>query len=394
MGCSNTTNNKKPHSIKSQKIGNEQKNPNKGDSAGTNEGKSNSEEKPRDSNINNKENLISYNNGVARKEIITLIEEDENKEIPKGCAHVKVEADTIEQLFPVWIERGKKVKIYVRGRWSLLPEYGMADCKGHANFNYKHRDLHIGALVGRIQGGNYFPVVNGMILESEISGPIYLFANNSRFAIQPTGILDVFLENAKINSQEEIETKLGWDIKELDTTRDHEYLSQEEKKQIIFLNKIKVNPKLFANQYLVHLVDSGESYREIYQKLQHYPVSKLLRPSRALYLAAKDHAADIGENGTTGHKSTDGSDLRSRIERYSPNPSYFGENCCYNLKDPLSIVIQMIVDDGFQTRAHRANILNEIYTQVGISIQPHSSYKWTCVQVFGSNIQDKQGLEI
>jgi len=367
MGCSNTTNNKKNKEVKSKK-GNEEKVENSGNSDFKSDSKV---ENKKDSNSSKKENYI---------------EEEETREIPKGCIELRVNADTTERMFPIWVEKGSKVKIHVRGRWSLLPEYGEVDYKGHANFNYKYRDANIGALMGRILGGNYFKIINGMILVPQISGPIFFFANNSRLSVQPSGFLNVFIENAKKYSMEEIELMSGWKINELDTTRGHDYLTNEEKSLIICINKIKKNPKLFATQYLSHLTILGESYREIYNKLMIYPTSKLLKPSKPLYMAARDHAKDIGENGTTGHTSTDGSDLRQRISRYSPNPSYFGENCSYGLNDPLSIVIQMVVDDGFQTRAHRANILNEIYSQVGISIQPHSSYKFTCVQVFGSNI--------
>lgn len=377
MGCSNTSN-KKKHIINDKlKNNNDQK---VSDSAGTNEGRT-SDDKTKNSELNKNIKQIE-------------IEEDDNKEIPKGCVEIKVEADTTEQIFPVWVEKDIPVKIYVRGKWSLIPEYGQVNYKGHSNFNYKHRDVNIGALIGRIQGGSYFNVINGMSLNPEVSGPIYFFANNSRFAVQPSGHLNVYLENVKQFNFDQIERMSGWDLNELDTTYGHDYLTKDEKLQIIFLNKIKVDPKLFAQQYLIHLIDLGESYKEIYNKLLHYPSGKLLKPSKALYLAARDHAKDMGVNGTTGHKSTDESDLRSRISRYSNEPSYFGENCSYNLKNALSIVTQLIVDDGFQTRAHRANILNEIYTQVGISVQPHASYKFNCVQVFGSNIHDKNNLEV
>jgi hypothetical protein len=375
MGCSNTINLKKGK-IKSNQFSSKESNfKNNLDSAGTNDGKSSSYEK--DSNINKK---------------VISIDEGEVKEIPKNFTHLKVEANCTEQLFPVWIEKGVKIRVYVKGRWSLFPEYGMVNYQGHSTFNYKHRDLNIGALIGRVQGGSYFSVTNEMIIKSDVSGPLYLFANNSRFAIQPQGSLDVYLDYAKTYSNEEIEDMLGWNLKEIDTTTGCNYLTNEEKSQIIFLNKIKINPKKFAEQYLKHLIDQGESFKELYQKLLHFPTSKLLKPLKALYLAAFDHARDIGENGTTGHTSTDGSDLRARVSKYSINPSYFGENCSYNLKDPLSIIIQLVVDDGLQSRIHRANILNEIYTQIGVSIQPHSSYKWTCVQVFGANIVEKNNI--
>ncbi len=379
MGCSNTTNNKKNKSIKAENL--KKDNPaqgRSGDSAGTNDVKSNSDG---GNQIQVKELAES-----SKKEM--QLEPEEIKELPFGCIKCSVNADTTENLFPIWIEKGQDIKIYVRGRWGLIPEYGMTNFNGHANFSYKYRGANIGALMGRVQGGKYFKIENGMTLKSDVSGPVYLFANNSRFSIQPKGMLDVFFENCKNYSYSQIESMLGWDLNILNTTSGHDYMTDDEKQQIIFLNKIRTNPKLFAQQYLIHLNEINEFYREIYQKLLRFPTSKFLKPSKALHLASRYHAKDIGENGTTGHKSTDGSDLRDRISRFAVNPRYFGENCSHGLKDSLGVVLQLVVDDGLQSRANRANILNEVYDQVGISVQPHTSYKYTCVQVFGSNIKD------
>src|SRR5205823_6554809 len=132
------------------------------------------------------------------------------------------------------------------------------------------------------------------------SGPLYLFANNSNFNISPSGSLDVYIDNAMAKSYEEIESMLGWNLQNLNTTVGHDYLSEGEKLQFIFLNKVRSNPSLFAKQYLIHLIENGSFFKEVYEKLLNYPQSKLLKPSKALYLSARDHAKDLGENGTTG----------------------------------------------------------------------------------------------
>jgi uncharacterized protein YkwD len=320
--------------------------------------------------------------------------DDEYNENFKSCIKLKVNADTTENMFPVWIENTSKVKIYVRGKWSLLSGEEMVDYKGHINFNHKHRDLPIGALIGRIQGGDYFQVTNEMTLESTVSGPLYLFANNSRFSVDPRGFLSVYLENAQRMKIEYIEEKLGWQSNEIDTTQGHNYLTEEEKMQIILINKIRTNPKKFAEQYLIHLKGINNSFRETYNMLMNYTPVKALKPSKALFMAARDHAIDIGENGTTGHTSTDGTELRHRLNKYAIKPTYYGENCSYGSKDALSNIIQLIVDDDYPTKSRRLNILNETYDQVGISIKPHASYKFVTIQVFGSGIIDRKNIEI
>jgi hypothetical protein len=297
-------------------------------------------------------------------------------------------------LFPVWIEKNCQVKIYVRGKWSLLSGEEMVNYKGHVKFNHKHRNLPIGALVGRIHGGEYFEISNGMVLESTVSGPLYLFANNSRFSVEPKGFLSVYIQNTESLSIDSIEEKLGWNTKEIDTTIEHKYLSEEEKLQILLINKIRTKPKKFAEQYLIHLKGISTIFKETYDTLINYTPVKALRPSQALYLAAKDHARDIGENGTTGHKSTDGTELRERLSKYAIKPRYYGENCSYGIKDALTNIIQLIVDDDNPSKSRRINILNEVYDQIGISIQPHASYKCVSIQVFGSGIEDKDYLKI
>jgi hypothetical protein len=262
----------------------------------------------------------------------------------------------------------------------------MVSYKGYTNINYRYKDAPIGALISRVQSGKYFIVRDGMTYVSPVSGPLYFFANNSNYSVQPNGLLDLFVYNVKIKSIDEIEANLGWNIKELTTTDGHDYLSPQEKLQYIFINKMRTNPKLFANQYLIHLIENGSSYKEVYDKLVFSSPFKMLKPNKSLYLAAFDHAVDLGENGSTGHLSTNGNDLRTRLAKYSLNPTYFGENCSYGIKDPLNIIIQLLVDDGNQSRSNRSNLLNEGYNQVGISFHPHISYKWNCVQVFGCNI--------
>lgn len=319
--------------------------------------------------------------------------DDENNDFFKSCIKLKVNANTIENMFPVWIEKNSKVTIYVSGKWSLLSGEEMVNYQGHIKFNHKHRNLPIGALVGRIHGGNYFEVMHGMTIESEVSGPLYLFANNSRFSIEPKGFLTVYIQNAQPIPKDVIEEKLGWNMKELDTAYCHNFLSYEEKMQIIFINKVRTNPKKFAEQYLIHLKGLNSSYLETYNILMNYTPVKALRLSKALYLGARDHAKDIGENGTTGHSSTDGTELRERLTKYAIKPSYYGENCSYGIKDPLTNIIQLIVDDDNPSKSRRINILNEVYDQIGVSIQPHASYKCVTIQVYGSGIIDNINVE-
>lgn len=318
--------------------------------------------------------------------------ENEETKLSAMDLHLEVPARTVQTKFPVWLEKDVEYSFKVRGEWTVLPEHGYVGCAGHASFKQKHMGAFIGALMGRVLGNPFFQVMDGLVYRCEAAGPLYLFANNSRFSINPTGKLDVYIDKARRMPIEEIEARSGWELAELDTTNGHDYLTPDEKEQYVLLNKVRFNPKLFANQYLRHVIDNTQSGQEICLKLQHYPSSKLFRPSLALYLAAQEHAVDMGNSGTTGHVSSDGTEIKTRIQKYTSSPAYFGENCCYTSNDPLEIVIKLLQDEGVQTRADRANILNEGFNQVGIAVRPHTSYKYNCVQVFGSNVKEKPGL--
>jgi uncharacterized protein YkwD len=388
MGCKNTTKHKSI--TKANKTNGDST---KNNNSNTGDGKNGSGEK------NSIGSMGGIKNSSPNKKELNDNESELNdnpKDISKNCLKITVEASTVEKMFPVWITKDVKTKIYVRGKWGILSECGMTNYKGHTNCFYSHRNCSIGALIGRVQGGDYFPVTDEMTLTADASGPIFFFANNNGLTATPKGALNVYIENGKMSSYEEIEKMSGWDIDKLNTAMTADYLNNEEKMIIYHFNKIRTDPARFSKQYIQHLLaDNGngtQNFKEIYEKLLHYQPMQVLKPSKALFHAAMDHARDMGENGSTGHQSSDNSDLKARILKYCSNPIYFGENCCYNFKDPLSVVLNMLADSGYQSKANRGNILNDGYDQIGVSIQPHYIYKWNCVQVFGTRISDKNGI--
>ena len=348
-------------------------------------------------NVINKKTSVGTGNSIHTTIDINQPKDDKTRSnsdseglvVSRNTIKLEIEASSIDKLYHVWLEKGVKVKFYVKGKWSLINDYGYCDCLGYKSENIFYRDIPIGALVCRVQGGTYFQVTDNMNYISDISGPLYFSANNSFYEIQPTGSLTIYIENANYLKINEIEENLGWKINLLNTATLETYLSPFEIDQIILINKVRSNPKEFAKQYLIHLICEGNTYKEIYHKLQTYPSCKMLQPIKALYNAAKDHAIDLGTNGSTGHLSTNGDDLKVRILKYSNKANYFGENCCFNFQDPLSIILKLLVDEGMQSRSNRYNLLNEGYTQIGISYSEHITYNWVCVQVFGCNIENK-----
>ncbi len=199
----------------------------------------------------------------------------------------------------------------------------------------------------------------------------------------------------------------GWNLAVLDTARNVEYLTEMEKDVILEMNKARTDPKKFAELYIKPLYRfySGRNYsenpsliritnegvaaaRECYEALQRVPAVGVLRPERALHLAALDHARDQSRSGATGHDGRDGSNPRIRSTRYGTGP-LVGENIAYGSKDGHKIVVDLLIDDGVPSRSHFANIMRPEFTQAGLSIGTHPEYRTICVIVYAKDFVAK-----
>jgi uncharacterized protein YkwD len=172
-----------------------------------------------------------------------------------------------------------------------------------------------------------------------------------------------------------------------DTAKNVNYMTSGEKEVVRFLNEARTDPRGFANKYLKG--NRLKAARECYRKMRAMRPLPLLRPFEALFLAAKDHAEDAGRNGRIGHIGSDGSNAKIRVERYGIWLDMLAENCLFGSRDPLEIVVQLLIDEGVRGRGHRKNILHKKARYVGVSIRPHTKYKFGCVMVFAGDIRPK-----
>jgi hypothetical protein len=104
------------------------------------------------------------------------------------------------------------------------------------------------------------------------------------------------------------------------------------------------------------------------------PVMELITYSEALHLAARDHVADQGPSGQTGHVGTTGARLRDRIKRYGQFESLIGEVINYGDETPRMTVIQLVIDDGVPDRGHRHTLFNPQFRAAGAAIGYHRDY--------------------
>merc|ERR1712137_36969 len=121
---------------------------------------------------------------------------------------------------------------------------------------------------------------------------------------------------------------------------------------------------------------------------------KQLNISHGLLLGAQDHLGDqwMDQNGFTGHNGSDGSNCRSRAERYGTWKLSIGESLCYGEISTFRIVAKWIIDDGIEKRTNRKNILSGESKHLGLAMGAHRG-QGNCVVLviaqFYENNQEK-----
>jgi len=178
-----------------------------------------------------------------------------------------------------------------------------------------------------------------------------------------------------------------WDIAALNTAGNAKYLSDLEKEVILELNMARSNPKKYAEMYINP--NQGAFAKECYEELRKSKSLPLLLPKKGLSQAAKDHVADTGPKGITGHNGSNGSSMTDRINRHGKWGSGASENISYGHNAAREIVLQLLIDDGVETRGHRKNIMNGASKCVGVAVGTHAKYRYMCVQNFAVDYTDK-----
>jgi len=186
----------------------------------------------------------------------------------------------------------------------------------------------------------------------------------------------------------------AWDaeaVRELNTAGEAEYLNEEEKKAILFMNMARHDGPLFARTFLEVYVKENQvknsSYlRSLQKDLNRTEGLMPLQPERDLTAVAQAHALKSGQTGRVGHQ-----DFNQRFEPLLGNPyMQVGENCSYGFETAIDIVLSLLIDEGVKDKGHRQNILSNDFNSIGIAIRPHKTYRVNCVMDFGR--RDRSGL--
>jgi len=192
-------------------------------------------------------------------------------------------------------------------------------------------------------------------------------------------------------------TKLSWP-EELNTAKEAYYLDELERQVIHELNKVRSNPKRYAEEYMEELraffdgkiftypgqtpIKSSEGIIplneciEILKKTDQMPI---LKPVEGLAKAADLLTEEQQKYGGIGHISRNGNTPQNRIERFVDWYICSSEDITYGSFEARQIVITLLIDDGVPDRGHRQNILSQCFRFVGVSFSGHPTYHSMCV---------------
>lgn len=170
------------------------------------------------------------------------------------------------------------------------------------------------------------------------------------------------------------------------TAATHNNLNAEEKKLIQLVNLARMDGTAFLNRIAKPYItandkDDDEYVEGLYSDLRNTKAMHLLKPLEALHKSAAHHAHDMGSKGLLGHDSSDGTTFTMRIHKFH-KPVTVSENINYGYDDAISIIMEMLIDEGVTNRTHRHNILGQTFHHVGVSIQPHKMMEFNCVMDF------------
>jgi len=210
-----------------------------------------------------------------------------------------------------------------------------------------------------------------------------------------------------IGSPEKPSEEKKWS-EELNTAKDAAYLDELEQQVIHELNKVRSNPKHYAEQYLEELrpdfngklftypgqitVKTQEGIsplNECIRELKSAAPVPFMNPSEGLTRATEELAKDQQKNGGIGHIARNGSTPQKRIEKYGDWDICSAEDITYGSFEARQIVIFLLIDDGVPDRSHRKNILNPCFRFSGVAFGTHPSYQTMCVIDYAGEYKNK-----
>jgi len=304
---------------------------------------------------------------------------------------------------PIWVEKNQILKFEVKGKWSLSksqgycgPEGYLANISNSSNNKTKNlfRKFALGALLGRILGGTYFVIRNNLQIKSDYYGPLYLCTNTEDNCNDKEGLIGIKITGCIPIEHNYIEEKLGWDINQIDNlTNNIELLTNEEKLHINLINKLRINPELFAEIYLKNLISKGKLYNDLYIYVKSLKPLKPLIPNFTLIGLCKIQGEYLKKSGSTGSLSSTGEDLTKRLANFNVSITNFAESHTYGYIAALDNLLYLLLDEFNVKKVNRLNLMNSNYSSIGVSTNTHFIYQSSWINIYTDKIQESQEIQ-
>jgi len=168
---------------------------------------------------------------------------------------------------------------------------------------------------------------------------------------------------------------------------------KEEQGVVDVLNRLRAAPAVFAQRELKAWADSmglskSPAYHSLVLDLSQMKPLSALSSVQALQVMARSHALDMGKTGKVGHTGSGGGTFAKRAKPLLDAFQMLQENCQYGYYDPLSVICDLLIDEGVPGYGHRKSLLNPQLRYVGVSFENHKKYKINCViELAGDSIR-------
>lgn len=189
------------------------------------------------------------------------------------------------------------------------------------------------------------------------------------------------------------------DLERANTAKNTDYLNDEEKKIIFYMNLSRIDGAKFFNTYFQDFVSAynldmqqysnyddlrvnrkDKYYRGLEKDLKEIKGLSIFFPDETLTVVAQEHAKDLSKNNIAGHNSSDGRSVKDRITKYYPRRA-LAENLAFGFSKGLANVCMLLLDKNVPDLGHRRTILGTGYnlSLVGVNIRKHPEYRYCAV---------------
>lgn len=221
-------------------------------------------------------------------------------------------------------------------------------------------------------------------------------------------VVMLFLLTAPALKAQSVSAENSWTQEEFDranTAKNTDYLNDEEKKMILYMNLARIDGKKFFDTYFQDFTNAynidmqqysnfnelkinrkDKYYRGLEKDLKDIKGLPVFSPDETLTWIAQQHAKDMNKNNIAGHVSSDGRTVKDRISKYYKGRA-MAENLAFGFSKGLANICMLLLDKDVPDLGHRKNLLNTSYklSLVGATIARHPGYKYCAVMDFVSD---------